>query len=96
MKGISALVATLLMLALTVALGGIAYWYLTGALLSEDDKLYCETLMKKLEGDSFIAYTNKGCWVCWNRTSDVFEIGDRKYVEGFGLADICKSYTVLE
>ena len=63
--------------------------------VSEDEKTYCQALMTKLEGDSFTAY-NKGCRVCWNKTLDVYEIGNRKYVEEFDVEDLCKTFEVLE
>jgi flagellin-like protein len=95
-KGISAIIATVLLVAFTVAVAGILSIYEESLQkpTTVDNDAYCKMLMSKLSADSSTSFVSGNCQICWKKTSDVYSIGNRNYTEETTSGMLCKTYVI--
>lgn len=77
MKGVSATAATLILILSIIIITTAAYFFV---IPTEDNRVYCEELMRKLGADNSSAYTQKSCRICWKVADKMY----CEYIEQYG------------
>ena len=92
------MIETILLIAFTVAVGGIISVWLTNSNILpsnptafEDNKIYCQMLMEEVGGDTYTAFPSvQDCQICRN-TPKSYVIGNRNYTE----TSLCQMFRVV-